>query len=202
MTGIVIIYTDYVCPFCLLAEHVVAEAIQGLDVNIRWRPFELRPEPVPTLRVEDPYLPQIWQRSVYPMAKQLGVPMRLPAISPQPRTTLAFQVFAMAEEQQLGHAFSVGVMQAFFQQELDIGDVNVLADVAEDVGLNRQEVLAVLSDGRYLLQHQQALKVAVQHKVSSVPTIVVGDKAFVGVPAKDELRKCISEMIYKQTMEA
>lgn len=202
MTAIVIIYTDYVCPFCLLAEHVVAEAIQGLDVNIRWRPFELRPEPVPTLRVEDPYLPQIWQRSVYPMAKQLGVPIRLPAISPQPRTTSAFQVFALAEEQQLGHAFSVGVMQAFFQQELDIGDVNVLADVAEDVGLKRQEVLAALSDGRYLQQHQQALKVAVQHKVSSVPTIVVGDRAFVGVPAKDELRKCISEMIYKQRTEA
>ncbi|MFJ5535503.1 DsbA family oxidoreductase [Vreelandella titanicae] len=48
MSQQIIVYTDYVCPFCLLAEEAITQAIQGLDVEIRWRPFELRPAPVPS----------------------------------------------------------------------------------------------------------------------------------------------------------
>ncbi|MEI8639332.1 DsbA family protein [Vibrio coralliilyticus] len=107
------IYTDYVCPYCLLADHVINKVIQGLDVEIKWRPFELRPAPVPTLRTEDRYLPEIWERSVYPMAAKLGVALKLPEISPQPRTDKAFQVFALAEQVGLGDEFSVAVMKAF-----------------------------------------------------------------------------------------
>ena len=141
------IYTDYVCPYCLLADHVINKVIQGLDVEIKWRPFELRPAPVPTLRTEDRYLPEIWERSVYPMAAKLGVALKLPEISPQPRTDKAFQVFALAEQVGLGDEFSVAVMKAFFQQERDIGEPDVLADIASQIGMERNEVLEVLSNG-------------------------------------------------------
>lgn len=66
------IYTDLVCPYCLLAEHAIRDLIKDEDVSIRWRPFELRPYPVPTLRPEEPYLPDIWKRSVYPTAEKAG----------------------------------------------------------------------------------------------------------------------------------
>lgn len=156
------IYTDYVCPYCLLADHVINKVIQGLDVEIKWRPFELRPAPVPTLRTEDRYLPEIWERSVYPMAAKLGVALKLPEISPQPRTDKAFQVFALAEQVGLGDEFSVAVMKAFFQQERDIGEPDVLADIASQIGMERNEVLEVLSNGTYLEHHQTALKHAVE----------------------------------------
>jgi len=35
------VFADYVCPYCLLAEKVIARAIEGLGAHIRWRPFEL-----------------------------------------------------------------------------------------------------------------------------------------------------------------
>ncbi|MBW3636295.1 MAG: DsbA family protein, partial [Armatimonadetes bacterium] len=63
------IYSDYVCPFCLLAKAPLEEALRGLEgVEVEWMPFELRPFPTPTLRPEDPYLPRVWEQSVYPMA--------------------------------------------------------------------------------------------------------------------------------------
>lgn len=47
MSQQIIVYTDYVCPFCLLAEEAIVQATDGMGVEIRWRPFELRPAPVP-----------------------------------------------------------------------------------------------------------------------------------------------------------
>jgi predicted DsbA family dithiol-disulfide isomerase len=195
MTAQITIYTDYVCPYCLLAEHIVEDVTKGQDVEIQWRPYELRPEPVPTLRVEDPYLPQVWKQSVYPMAERLGVPIKLPFISPQPRTAKAFEVFAMADEQGLGHAFSMRALSAFFQEEKDIGNLEVLADIGAEVGLEREAVLHALADGTYRERHREALRHAREDMViTSVPTIVVGKQVFSGVPSPGELRRAVDQL--------
>ena len=96
----VTVYADYVCPFCLLAEQVLSDVIGDREIRISWRAFELRPEPVPTLRPEDPYLPTIWSRFVYPLAERLGVSIRLPSISPQPRTDKAFRLLLLAQDRE------------------------------------------------------------------------------------------------------
>ncbi|ENM5872746.1 DsbA family protein [Vibrio mimicus] len=189
------IYTDLVCPYCLLAEHAIRDLIKDEDVSIRWRPFELRPYPIPTLRPEDPYLPDIWKRSVYPTAEKLGVSIKLPTISPQPRTDKAFQIFAMAEEQGKGHEFNIAAMEAFFQQNKNIGDIDVLVEIAAEIGLDKNEVLTALDEGIYLLTHKAAQRHAVEEaKISSVPTIIVGKKKFTGVPNPDEFRKALKEL--------
>lgn len=112
----VTVYTDYVCPFCLLAEQVLSDAIGERAISISWRAFELRPDPAPTLRPEDPYLPAVWSKSVYPPAERLGVLIRLPSISPQPRTAKAFELLAMAQDKGLDHPYSMRVLRAFFRK--------------------------------------------------------------------------------------
>ena len=82
------VYSDYVCPFCHLAEFPLQEAIKGKDVKVEWSAFELRPYPNETLRPEGDYLQRAWTNSVYPLAMQMGVPIKLPTVSPQPHTHL------------------------------------------------------------------------------------------------------------------
>jgi predicted DsbA family dithiol-disulfide isomerase len=53
------VFSDFVCPFCYLAEQPLADAVEGTDVQIAWQPFELRPEPTPTLRPEGDYLQSV-----------------------------------------------------------------------------------------------------------------------------------------------
>jgi len=52
------VVSDYVCPYCFLAEGPLNEAINELDGDavVEWMPFELRPHPTPTLKPEDDYL--------------------------------------------------------------------------------------------------------------------------------------------------
>src|SRR5680860_357329 len=93
MNPSVTVYSDYVCPYCFFAEHLISQVDANGTLTIEWMPYELRPDPQPTLRPEGEYLERVWRDSVYPMAERLGVPIKLPNISPQPHTGLAFEGF-------------------------------------------------------------------------------------------------------------
>src|SRR4051794_25676753 len=102
-------------------------------------PFELRPEPHPSLKPEGEYLQQAWQQSVYPMASRMNVPIRLPAVSPQPHTHLAFEGYQYAKEHGKPNEYNHRILTAFFVEGHDIGDVSVLTRLAGEVGLNEAE---------------------------------------------------------------
>ncbi len=185
------IFSDYVCPFCMLAEGPLEEATKDLDVDIEWMPFELRAHPTPTLRPEDEYLPAIWARAVYPMARQLGVDITLPTVSPQPYTHLAFEGYQFAAEHGLGTEYTYRMFRAFFQDDLDIGKPDILQALAEEIGLDGAAFRKALDDRTYREKHQDALREAQAHRVQSVPTILVGDTRIEGVPSPAQLRKAI-----------
>lgn len=194
MTSITV-YSDYVCPYCLLAEKVLSDAIGDRNIRIAWRPFELRPDPEPTLRPEDPYLPTVWRRSVYPLAERLSVAIRLPSISPQPRTAKAFELLAMAQDHGLDHPYSMRVLKAFFQEDRDIGDRDVLLQIAAEVGLDPGKARQALDSGAYAERHREAQRHAREDMgITSVPTIVVGQRVFRGVPPLEDLRRAIDQL--------
>ena len=75
-------------------------------MEVEWMPFELRPYPNETLRPEGDYLQRAWQQSVYPIARRLGVPIKLPEVSPQPHTNLAFEGYQFAKEHGKGNDYN------------------------------------------------------------------------------------------------
>ncbi len=187
------VWSDYVCPFCMLAEGPLEEATEGLHVEIEWKPFELRPHPQPTLRPEDEYLPSIWERAVYPMARRMGVDITLPTVSPQPYTRLAFEGYQYAAEHGKGVAYTQRMFRAFFRDDLDLGEPDVLARLAEEIGLDGAGFRKALDEGTYTEKHQEALREAAAHRVQAVPTIIVGDQRVEGVPRAAQLRAAIVE---------
>ncbi|MFE4976643.1 DsbA family protein [Kitasatospora sp. NPDC056651] len=186
------VWSDYVCPFCMLAEGPLHEATRDLDVEIEWMPFELRPHPTPTLRPEDPYLPAIWARSVYPMARRMGVDITLPTVSPQPYTRLAFEGYQYAAEHGRGTEYTPRVLRAFFQENRDIGQVAVLSDIASELGLDSAEFTEALTSGTYTEAHRKALRLAEAYRVSVAPTIIIGGRHRIeGVPSVAQIRKAV-----------
>ncbi|MER5863259.1 DsbA family oxidoreductase [Kitasatospora sp. NPDC002040] len=186
------VWSDYVCPFCLLAEGPLHQATHDLDVRIEWMPFELRPHPTPTLRPEDEYLPAIWARAVYPMARRLGVDLTLPTVSPQPYTRLAFEGYQYAAGHGRAAEYTPRVLRAFFQEDRDIGRPEVLADIAAELGLDQAEFTEALATGRHAEAHREALRTAEAYRVSVAPTIVIGERHRIeGVPSAAQIRKAV-----------
>src|SRR5690606_7212454 len=158
------VYSDYVCPFCLLAEQPLAEAIEGKDVEVEWMPFELRPYPNETLKPEEHYLQSTWKQSVYPMAERMGIEIILPKVSPQPYTHLAFEGYQYAKEKGKGNQYNGRMLRAFFQEEQDIGDIEVLTQLAGEIGLDEKEYREALVTRKYKAVHQQALRHAYEEE--------------------------------------
>lgn len=78
------------------------------------------------LRPQDDYLPTAWKHGVYPAAERMGVTIRLPTVSPQPYTREALLGLQYAVEHGQGDAYVDAVLRAFFREDRDIGDTDVL----------------------------------------------------------------------------
>jgi predicted DsbA family dithiol-disulfide isomerase len=155
-------------------------------------PFELRPEPHPTLRPEGEYLQRAWSQSVYPLARRMGVPIALPPVSPQPHTHLAFEGYQYAKEHGKGNEYNHRVLEAFFVEGRDIGDVGVLTGLAGEVGLDENDFGDALRSRKYREAHRGALRHAYEEAgVGGVPLFVIGEHALTGLQDQGTLEAVI-----------
>ncbi|NVJ09366.1 DsbA family oxidoreductase [Myxococcus sp. AM001] len=143
------VWSDYVCPFCYLELPVLQQlhARLGAALDIHWRAFELRPAPVRPLAPMSELPRSAWPRAVYPMAEQRGLTMQPPPV--QPRSRLALEAAEFAKDTGSFTPFHEALFRAFFEDGRDIGDLGVLGDLAEDVGLDRESMTRALEASRY-----------------------------------------------------
>jgi predicted DsbA family dithiol-disulfide isomerase len=157
-------------------------------------PFELRPYPTQPLRPEGEYVQRAWAQSVYPLAQRMGVPIALPAVSPQPYTHLAFEGYQYAKKHGKGNQYNDRVLKAFFVEGQDIGQVEVLGKLAAEIELNQQEFEEALRTRKYKDAHQQALRHAYEEAgIQAVPTFVIGGTKLSGMQSKATLEAVIDQ---------
>ncbi len=170
----VTVFSDYVCPFCYLEEPDLARVREeyGDAVEVDWRAYELRPDPIPTLDPDGEYLHRVWNASVYPMAKSLGMKLRLPPV--QPRSRKALEAAEYAREEGKFDEMHTSLFRAFFEDGQDIGKEETLLEVGASVGLDRGKLRAALEEGRYTQKVLDDEQLALRLGVGSVPTMFVG----------------------------
>ncbi|MBE0488042.1 MAG: DsbA family protein [Halomonas sp.] len=179
------VFSDYVCPFCYLEmPELNALAERFADrVTIRWRAYELRPAPEPTLDPDGDYLHDIWGRAVYPMAAERGMTLRLPRI--QPRSRLAHEAAAWAEAQAAHHpgagdAMRTALFRGFFEESLDLADSQALAGLADTLSLDGSALHHSLEQGDHrqaVLEDQRTARDLGIHGVPALRFCVDGEHA-------------------------
>lgn len=188
------VFSDFACPFCYLAEAPLKEAMKGEQVEVEWMPFELRPLPHSTLSSNDPYIQHAWNGSVKPLAEQLGVTMFLPDMDPLPHTHLAHEGYQFAKTQDRENQYVEAVLKAFWEKGSDIGKIDVLANIAEGVGLPKQLFTEALTNRTYKEKHQQALQYAYgEANIKAVPTFFIGNHRVQGLHSASQLREIIQK---------
>ena len=181
--------SDYVCPYCYVAKLPLTEACRERDdVTIEWVPFELSRPPKPQVDTyNDPVRRAKYAETLVPLCNELGLNMKLPPnVVPRPYTTLAFEGFHYAAAHDCAEAYNDRVYEAYFVHEQDIGNVDVLCDIAAAVGLNATDFRRALNDGDYAETQRAAADYSRnQLNVRGVPTIFIdGEQAPGGIYTK------------------
>jgi predicted DsbA family dithiol-disulfide isomerase len=167
------IWGDYVCPFCYL-EMPITDRLQTHfeeDILIEWHAFELRPDPVPTLNPDGEYLHRVWGQSVYPMAEERGMKLKLPPV--QPRSRKAFEATAFARDQDMATLMHRAIFHNFFAEGRNIGSIEVLADIGSNIGLAADELRAALMDNLYTARVLKDEAIAEQLAITAVPAMLI-----------------------------
>ena len=145
------------------------------QVQIIWRAFELRPDPVPMLDPKGDYLRRVWASSVYPMAERLGVAMKLPPM--QPRSRRAHEAAHWARDQGRFDDYHAEVFRAFFERGEDIADVDVLVSLAEKLGLSGESLREALHQRTFEPSVRRDERDAQNIGISGVPAFVADRRA-------------------------
>lgn len=163
------------------------------EVEIVWRAFELRPEPVPALDPKGDYLQKAWTNSVYPLAERLGIRMKLPPI--QPRSRLAHEAAHWARSQGRFDDYHQAIFRAFFEHGENIGEIEVLTSLASALGLEAKSLGQALEGHEFEKSVLDDEREAGVLGVSGVPAFIADRKAALsGVQPLENLKQLVDHV--------
>lgn len=181
-------YSDYVCPFCYLGRRSL-DAYQETredPLDVDWKPFDLRshkrgPDGEIDHSVEDgkdeAYFEQVRQnvsrlKDEYDADEMLDLedlPEHVDSLDAQ-----VASMYVKSEYPDRWLAFDGAIFEALWIDGRDIGDVDVLADVAEETGLDEGEIRAAVTDGELRDRLREQFSEAQRDGITGVPTFTYG----------------------------
>ncbi len=188
------IWSDVACPWCYVGKRRFEAALAGFehggDVDVVWRSFELDPS-APATRDGD-YVERLASKYRVGLAEAQamidrmvaagaadGVDMRFDRAQPG-NTFAAHRLLHLALDRGVQDSLKERLLAATFIEGAAIGDVDVLAGLAVEAGLDADEVRAVLDGDAYSAEVRADERRAAALGITAVPFFVVDGKY--GVP--------------------
>jgi predicted DsbA family dithiol-disulfide isomerase len=167
-------------------------------VDIHWRSFELRPRGGPPIPPEYRQRIEAMRPQLIAVARErYGREINQGPVGIDSRPALIGAKYA--ESKGLGNAYHEAIMNAYWQQARDIGDREVLGEIAAALGLPRAEYLAALDDAAFDAQVQADIDLAHAYGLNGVPALVFDNRYLVsGAQPADVLRQVIAEIVNEQ----
>lgn len=199
------IYSDYVCPFCYLGRRSFEEyqdTREG-ELEIEWHPFDLRsqkrgPDGEIDHSIDDgkdeAYFEQVRENVARLRDKYDAEEMLNLDDLPEDIDSLNAQIASFYVEQEYPDrwlAFDEAIFEALWVEGRDIGDIDVLADLAEDVGLDSDEIRNAIADDDLRDQLREKFTEAQQHGVTGVPTFAYDGYAARGAVPPEQLKRLV-----------
>jgi len=197
------IYSDYVCPFCYLGRASLTryQETRADELQIEWHPFDLRSQkrrPDGTIDhsvddgKDDDYFEQAKQ-NVRRLAAKYDVEMDREIVTDVDSLSAQVVSYFLREhhDYETWLAFDEAVFAALWQAGRDIGDTDLLVELATDAGVTADEVTSALSDDSLREAVHQQFAEAQRHGVTGVPTFAHDGHAARGAVPPEQLRRLV-----------
>jgi predicted DsbA family dithiol-disulfide isomerase len=176
----VVIFSDYICPFCFIGAQRAALLAAELAVRITWRGFEIHPEVPPEGVPLEQFMPAAvsnLEARVRALAEEAGLSMRMPAKLSNSHLALLGAEYA----RDLGalEEYHEAIFRAYFQESKDIGDIETLVDIWNGINDDSVAFREALASDKYESVLEASAAAARSLGITGVPTFVFADGAIV-----------------------
>ena len=184
------IWADIICPYCYIGKRNLSMAIKELDldkdVEIIYHSFELNPKAenegkgdtikylMDKYNISNDQAEEMINRIVR-MGKASGLELNFDSII-HTNTFDAHRLIHFSKKFHKEQETVEALFKANFIDFLNVGDIEVLADIGAEVGFNRNDVLNMLNTDEFFSEVNNDEYKAVEYNINSVPYYIINDK--------------------------
>lgn len=174
----VLIFSDYAWPFCYIGKGIAEKLAQEFPLEITWMGYELRPERPPHGELLSKIMPGADVAQVYARFNQTGAPYGLEfnPVDFIPNTRLALMATEYAKDLGKFEEFHNRVFKAYFTEGQDIGKVEVLLALLDELGILPEQGAAAIENAEYARRLAENRAVGAPYHVVGLPTFIIEGK--------------------------
>ncbi len=190
-------YFDFSSPYGYFAAEKIDALAARHGRTVLWHPFLLGVTfkvtglaPLPTIPLKGAYSMHDIERS----ARYFGLPYHQPSAFPIP-TQHAARAFLWLNDRNPAKAreFGLAAYRAFFVDDVNISDPAALLDIAAGLGIDRDELSAVLSGTEIKARLAAEVDLAMSRGVFGSPFVIVDGEAFWGADRLPQVERWLAE---------
>ena len=196
------VFADTICGWCFIGHRNLNKALEkfpNTKFDIQHTPFQLNPD-MPTEGISrDRYLEIKFggKDNAAPMyenmeskAKESGINFNLDKIKKTPNTILSHLLIILSEQFNLGSEIKEKIYQSYFVNGLDVGDINVLINIAKQNNIQENVFRDFLNKKNIELVNSK-ISAAEEKNISGVPFFEIGKKFISGAQSSIQLENLI-----------
>lgn len=200
------VVSDVVCPWCLIGVRRLERALaafEDVEAQIRFHPFLLDPSTPQAgmdlrerLRRKYGVPAEHLFARVEAAARESGIPLDFAKVTRAVATTRAHTLLRHALAKGTQRALKTALLEAYFLEGRDVGDVDVLVDLAGAHGFEADEARALLGDDEELRATRREAAELASSGIDGVPFFILGGRlAFGGAQPVETMRRVIERAL-------
>ena len=185
------VFSDTICPWCYIGKKRLEKAINNhkdLEIKQTWRPFQLNPGMQPDGMDRQEYLISKFGSSdaaktiydnIYDEGLKEGINFNFDSIQTTPNSFNSHRLLALAYEKGTQENVLSNLFESYFLNGEDIGDPNILLDIAIKHKIDAENFKSYLSDQENIEPLANEEIQAKKMGISSIPTFIINKQIVV-----------------------
>ena len=206
------LWFDFVCPYCFLGKKNLELALEKFahkdEVTIDYRSYQLRPDAEKNTGIN--IIENLMKKynitkdeaiknceSVAERLRSVGLDYKYENQTAT-NTFDTFMVYHVAKENNLSSKYIDKIMNAYFIEGNDIGDIEYLLKVSEELGLDKNRVLEAINTREFEDVCEKEKQTAKNKGLSVVPFFLINDEFIISGSNSPEIILNTLRDIYKK----
>ena len=196
------VFADTICGWCFIGHtnlNIALKKFPSVKFDIKHIPYQLNPDMPKEGISRDKYLEIKFGGKNYanPMyenmklkAKESGMNFNLDKIKKTPNTVLSHLLIILSEKLNLQNEIKEKIYQSYFINGLDIGDIDVLLDIAKQNNIQKNVIKDFINENNIQNINSQ-ITIAKEKNINGVPYFEIGKDFISGAQSPKQLEEAI-----------